>query len=82
MAEEEEYDERRQLLEAALGELPEREREIIRARKLQEDPSTLEELSGRFGISRERVRQIEVHAFERLQEKMKAALTAKRSLIN
>lgn len=79
LAETEEYDERRQLLEAALGELPEREREILRARKLQEDPVTLEELSGRFGISRERVRQIEVRAFERLQEKMKAALATKRA---
>lgn len=82
LAEEEEFGERRSLLEAALGELPEREREILRARKLQEEPSTLEELSSRFGISRERVRQIEVRAFERLQEKMKAALAAKRSLLN
>lgn len=79
LAETEEYDERRQLLEVALGELPEREREILRARKLQEDPVTLEDLSGRFGISRERVRQIEVRAFERLQEKMKAALATKRA---
>ena len=77
LAESEEYDERRQLLEAAMGELPEREREILRARKLKEEPETLEELSHRFGISRERVRQIEVRAFERLQEKMKAALAAK-----
>ena len=77
LAETEEYDERRQLLEAAMGELPEREREILRARKLKEEPDTLEELSHRFGISRERVRQIEVRAFERLQEKMKAALAAK-----
>lgn len=81
LAEEEEYDERRGLLEAALGELPEREREILRARKLEEEPATLEELSARFGISRERVRQIEVRAFERLQEKMKAALAAKRSAL-
>ncbi|MGB8601352.1 MAG: RNA polymerase sigma factor RpoH [Rhizomicrobium sp.] len=79
LAESEEYDERRQLLLAALVELPEREREILRARKLQEDPVTLEELSTRFGISRERVRQIEVRAFERLQEKMKAALATKRA---
>jgi RNA polymerase sigma-32 factor len=81
LAESEEYGERKQLLEAALGELPEREREILRARKLQEEPSTLEELSARFGISRERVRQIEVRAFERLQEKMKAALKAKRGAL-
>lgn len=81
LAESEELGERRQLLEAALGELPEREREIIRARKLAEEPATLEELSSRYGISRERVRQIEVRAFERLQEKMKAALAAKRGLL-
>jgi RNA polymerase sigma-32 factor len=81
MAETEEHDERRGLLETALEELPEREREILRARKLEEEPATLEALSVRFGISRERVRQIEVRAFERLQEKMKAALAAKRGLL-
>ena len=82
MAEQEEFGERRGLLEVALGELPEREREILRARKLQDEPATLEELSARFSISRERVRQIEVRAFERLQEKMKAALAAKRGLLH
>jgi RNA polymerase sigma-32 factor len=81
LAESEEFDERRALLEAALEELPERERKILRARKLQEDPATLEELSHKFGVSRERVRQIEVRAFERLQEKMKAALAAKRGAL-
>jgi RNA polymerase sigma-32 factor len=79
MAESQEVDERRELLAAALGELPEREREIIRARRLQDDPLTLEELSHKFGISRERVRQIEVRAFDRLQKSMKAALHAKRA---
>jgi RNA polymerase sigma-32 factor len=79
MAETQEVDERRELLTAALGELPEREREIIKARRLQDDPETLEELSHRFGISRERVRQIEVRAFERLQKSMKNALFAKRA---
>ena len=79
MAESQEVDERRELLNAALGELPEREREIIRARRLQDDPETLEELSHRFGISRERVRQIEVRAFDRLQKSMKNALQAKRA---
>jgi RNA polymerase sigma-32 factor len=81
MAESEEVGERRELLNAALGELPEREREIIRARRLQDDPATLEELSHRFGISRERVRQIEVRAFDRLQKSMKNALRDKRSAI-
>jgi RNA polymerase sigma-32 factor len=79
MADNQEVDERRALLNAALGELPEREREIIRARRLQDEPSTLEELSHKFGISRERVRQIEVRAFDRLQRGMKNALREKRS---
>ena len=79
MADTQEVDERRELLNAALGELPEREREIIRARRLQDDPLTLEELSHKFGISRERVRQIEVRAFDRLQRSMKNALQAKRA---
>ena len=79
LAESEEVAERRGLLDAALGELPEREREIIRARRLQDEPSTLEELSHKFGISRERVRQIEVRAFDRLQRSMKNALREKRS---
>jgi RNA polymerase sigma-32 factor len=81
LAESEEVAERRQLLDAALGELPEREREIIRARRLQDEPSTLEELSHKFGISRERVRQIEVRAFDRLQRSMKNALREKRSVM-
>ena len=79
MADSEEVDERRELLNAALGELPEREREIIRARRLQDDPATLEDLSHKFGISRERVRQIEVRAFDRLQRSVKNALREKRS---
>jgi RNA polymerase sigma-32 factor len=81
MAESEEVAERRGLLDAALGELPEREREIIRARRLQDEPATLEELSHKFGISRERVRQIEVRAFDRLQRSMKNALREKRSVM-
>jgi RNA polymerase sigma-32 factor len=79
MAETQEVDERKELLSAALGELPEREREIIIARRLQDEPATLEELSHRFGISRERVRQIEVRAFDRLQKSMKNALRDKRA---
>jgi RNA polymerase sigma-32 factor len=79
MAETQEVDERKELLAAALGELPDREREIIVARRLQDDPSTLEQLSHRFGISRERVRQIEVRAFDRLQKSMKNALRDKRA---
>jgi RNA polymerase sigma-32 factor len=73
MAEREELGDRRALLAQALDELTERERDIIQARRLQEDPATLEELSQKYGVSRERVRQIEVRAFEKLQKAMKAA---------
>ena len=79
LAETQEINERKELLNAALGELPEREREIIRARRLQDEPATLEELSHKFGISRERVRQIEVRAFDKLQRGIKSALREKRS---
>jgi RNA polymerase sigma-32 factor len=73
MADREELGERHTLLESALGELTERERDIIKARRLQDEPATLEELSQKYGISRERVRQIEVRAFEKLQTQMKRA---------
>jgi RNA polymerase sigma-32 factor len=79
LAEREEMGERHDLLTGALGELTEREREIIQARRLQDDPATLEELSQKYGVSRERVRQIEVRAFEKLQTQMKRALVDKRS---
>ena len=79
MAEREELGERHDLLTGALGELTDREREIIQARRLQDDPATLEELSQKYGVSRERVRQIEVRAFEKLQTQMKRALIEKRS---
>jgi RNA polymerase sigma-32 factor len=51
-----------------MGVLNERERRIFEARRLSEDPMTLEDLSGEFGVSRERVRQIEVRAFEKVQK--------------
>ncbi|MDJ0931920.1 RNA polymerase sigma factor RpoH [Breoghania sp.] len=71
MAEQEELDHRRGILKQALGVLNDRERRIFEARRLSEDPITLEELSGEFGVSRERVRQIEVRAFEKVQEAVK-----------
>ncbi len=81
LAEQDELDSRRRLLAEAMGVLNEREREIFEARRLSEDPVTLEELSTRFDISRERVRQIEVRAFEKVQEAVKAAaLRAQKSL--
>jgi len=79
MAERQELGERHDLLTGALGELTERERAIIQARRLSDEPATLEELSQKFGVSRERVRQIEVRAFEKLQTQMKHALAEKRS---
>jgi len=68
LAETQELDGRKALLARALGVLNERERRIFEARRLAEDPITLEELSTEFGISRERVRQIEVRAFEKVQD--------------
>ncbi|MFN3806207.1 RNA polymerase sigma factor RpoH [Asticcacaulis sp.] len=73
LADSEEYKLRMSLLEEAMGELNERERAILTARRLQENPTTLEDLAERFGVSRERVRQIEVRAFEKLQKAMMAS---------
>jgi RNA polymerase sigma-32 factor len=73
LAEREEMGNRRTLLVDAMKDLTERERDIIQARRLQDEPLTLEELSQKYGVSRERVRQIEVRAFEKLQRGMKAA---------
>jgi RNA polymerase sigma-32 factor len=67
MAENEELDNRRKALGEALGVLNDRERRIFEARRLVEDPVTLEDLAAEFGVSRERVRQIEVRAFEKVK---------------
>ena len=69
-ADREEADIRHGLLREALLTLNERERHILTQRRLTEDPQTLEDLSQEYGISRERVRQIEVRAFEKLQSEM------------
>ena len=79
LADAEEMGERHELLTAALGELTDRERDIIENRRLKDEPATLEELSQKYGVSRERVRQIEVRAFEKLQQQMKRTLAEKRS---
>jgi len=76
LAEREELGDRHDLLAGAMSTLTERERDIIQARRLQDDPATLEELSQKFGVSRERVRQIEVRAFEKLQKAMSGAAAA------
>ena len=74
LAEREEMGDRHDLLVGAMKDLTERERDILQARRLQDEPATLEELSQKYGVSRERVRQIEVRAFEKLQRGMKAAM--------
>lgn len=68
IAEHEEMDNRRNALSGALSVLNERERRIFEARRLADDPMTLEDLATEFGVSRERVRQIEVRAFEKVQK--------------
>jgi RNA polymerase sigma-32 factor len=73
LAENEELDARRAMLKGALGVLNDRERRIFEARRLAEDPMTLEDLSSEFGVSRERVRQIEVRAFEKVQDAVRKA---------
>ena len=77
LANQEELDQRRQMLSDAMDVLNERERRIFEARRLSEDPMTLEDLSGEFGVSRERVRQIEVRAFEKLQLRMRTLASEK-----
>ena len=76
LAAEEEGQNRLSALREALGVLNERERRIFEARRLADDPITLEDLSGEFGVSRERVRQIEVRAFEKVQEAVKKNIAA------
>ena len=68
LAESEELTQRRGFLAGALSSLNERERRIFEARRLSDDPATLEDLSAEFGVSRERIRQIEVRAFEKVQK--------------
>jgi RNA polymerase sigma-32 factor len=76
LAESEELDQRRAFLANALTTLNERERRIFEARRLAEEPATLEELSAEFGVSRERIRQIEVRAFEKVQKAVQKAAKA------
>ena len=78
LAESEEYSGRKALLTNAMQSLNERERHILTERRLKDDPATLEDLSHVYNISRERVRQIEVRAFEKVQNAMKAEVTARR----
>ncbi|MDG4647452.1 RNA polymerase sigma factor RpoH [Roseibacterium sp. SDUM158017] len=70
-AERDEYTQRLAMMEEAMDVLNERERDILTQRRLQDNPVTLEDLSGVYNVSRERIRQIEVRAFEKLQKRMR-----------
>jgi RNA polymerase sigma-32 factor len=77
VADKQEKSMRMSLLEEAMVELTDRERHILTERRLKDDPTTLEDLASQYGVSRERVRQIEVRAFEKLQKSMREAAIAK-----
>ena len=76
LADSEEKEQRHHMLQDALQGLNERERRVFEARRLAEDPLTLEQLSTEFGVSRERIRQIEVRAFEKVQKAVQKAAKA------
>tara|TARA_A100001388_G_C28738346_1_gene485438 strand:+ start:50 stop:949 length:900 start_codon:yes stop_codon:yes gene_type:complete len=80
ISQKQEYDDKKELLNTAMKNLNEREKEIITLRRLSESPSTLEELSKKYNISRERIRQIETKAFEKLQKLMINASNSKNLL--
>ena len=82
LAEQQELDKRRSLLSQAMECLNEREQHILKERRLKEDPTTLEDLSQIYGISRERVRQIEVRAFEKLQKAIRNAAIEERLAVS
>ena len=80
ISQQQEYNDKKELLNSAMKILNDREKEIITARRLSENPTTLDELSKRFKISRERIRQIETKAFEKLQKSMINASKSKNLL--
>ena len=80
VSQQQEYNDKKELLNSAMKILNDREKEIIIARRLTEDPSTLEDLSKKYKISRERIRQIETKAFEKLQKSMINASKSKNLL--
>ena len=80
LSQQQEFEDRKELLKNAMNILDEREADIIKARRLSDNPKTLEELSNKFKISRERVRQIETKAFEKLQKSMINASKSKNLL--
>ena len=80
VSQKQEYDDKKELLNSAMKILNEREKEIITARRLSEEPKTLEDLSKKYKVSRERIRQIETKAFEKLQKSMINASKSKNLL--
>ena len=80
VSQKQEYDEKKELLKDAMKILNDREKKIIEARRLSENPKTLEDLSKKYNISRERIRQIETKAFEKLQKSMITASKSKNLL--
>ena len=78
LARDQELGQRRMLLAGAMGDLSDRENQILTERRLKDDPMTLENLSQRYGISRERVRQIEVRAFEKVQKSVRNSAISQR----
>ena len=80
-AQKNELDTRRALLTQAMAVLNDREKDVLMQRRLSEDPVTLEDLSSSYGVSRERIRQIEVRAFEKLQAKMRELAKGKGMVI-
>jgi RNA polymerase sigma-32 factor len=80
VADSQEFNQRMGLLSDAMTDLTDRERHILTERRLKDSPTTLEDLAAEYGVSRERVRQIEVRAFEKLQKAMKTA-AVQRNLI-
>ena len=80
LAESQELQQRRELLMNAMGNLNDREKHIIMERRLTDEPKTLEELSNVYNISRERVRQIEVRAFEKLQKAVRSQAVEQRMI--
>ena len=80
ISQKQEYEDKKELLKNAMQILSDREKEIINARRLSENPKTLEELSKKYKISRERIRQIETKAFEKLQKSMINARNSKNLL--
>ena len=79
--EKDELDARRALLVQAMAVLNDREKDVLMQRRLADDPVTLEQLSESYGVSRERIRQIEVRAFEKLQARMRELAKGKGMLV-